>query len=245
MPQWKPTSRFPSSDLDLAFVVPDSVAAEKVDKAHPPERRARCSSTWHCSTSTAGTGIAEGTRSLAYRLRLQAADRTLTDDDVAQVRDKVDRRRRQAGRTVCAAEPCTDAQFALRSSGALATHASRPPWRRSTVAPQVVGSGCRTRRRARRGAPSTRLRPVRRRAAAVPSRSSRGTPAVRTTVGDRVQGRAPGRPSRGRRPRAPRPVDGPVEPGQRDQRVELHRTTLEQHGRWAHAVLPASSYVRE
>ena len=31
--QWKPTSRFPSTDLDLAFVVPDSVAADKVDKA--------------------------------------------------------------------------------------------------------------------------------------------------------------------------------------------------------------------
>ncbi|MGZ4737804.1 MAG: phenylalanine--tRNA ligase subunit beta, partial [Ilumatobacteraceae bacterium] len=30
---WKPTSRFPSSDLDLAFVTPDSVIAEKVEKA--------------------------------------------------------------------------------------------------------------------------------------------------------------------------------------------------------------------
>ena len=30
---WKPTSRFPSSDLDLAFTTPDSVTAEKVEKA--------------------------------------------------------------------------------------------------------------------------------------------------------------------------------------------------------------------
>ena len=36
-----------------------------------------------------GKGVAEGGRSLAYRLRLQAADRTLTDADVAQVRDKI------------------------------------------------------------------------------------------------------------------------------------------------------------
>ena len=34
-----------------------------------------------------GLGLAEGHRSLAYRLRLQAPDRTLTDDDVAQVRE--------------------------------------------------------------------------------------------------------------------------------------------------------------
>ena len=33
VPQWKPTSRFPSSDFDLAFAVPESVAAEKVEKA--------------------------------------------------------------------------------------------------------------------------------------------------------------------------------------------------------------------
>lgn len=31
--QWKATSRFPSSDVDLAFNVPSSVSAEKVDKA--------------------------------------------------------------------------------------------------------------------------------------------------------------------------------------------------------------------
>ena len=32
-----------------------------------------------------GSGVAAGTRSLAYRLRLQAADRTLTDADTAAV----------------------------------------------------------------------------------------------------------------------------------------------------------------
>ena len=31
--QWKPTSRYPSSDLDLAFVLPDDVDAERLDKA--------------------------------------------------------------------------------------------------------------------------------------------------------------------------------------------------------------------
>jgi phenylalanyl-tRNA synthetase beta chain len=35
-----------------------------------------------------GKGVAEGSRSLAFRLRLQAPDRTLTDDEVAGVRQK-------------------------------------------------------------------------------------------------------------------------------------------------------------
>jgi phenylalanyl-tRNA synthetase beta chain len=35
-----------------------------------------------------GPGLAEGQRGLAYRLRLQASDRTLTDADVAEVRDR-------------------------------------------------------------------------------------------------------------------------------------------------------------
>ena len=33
-----------------------------------------------------GQGVTEGSRSLAYRLRFQADDRTLTDADVAEVR---------------------------------------------------------------------------------------------------------------------------------------------------------------
>ena len=45
-----------------------------------------------------GAGIADGTRSLAYRLRLQAPDRTLTDADVADVREKVRQDDEQAGR---------------------------------------------------------------------------------------------------------------------------------------------------
>jgi len=35
-----------------------------------------------------GAGVADGHRSLAFRLRLQAADRTLTDTEIAEVRDR-------------------------------------------------------------------------------------------------------------------------------------------------------------
>ena len=36
-----------------------------------------------------GAPVADGRRSLAFTLRLQAADRTLTDDDVAAVRQRI------------------------------------------------------------------------------------------------------------------------------------------------------------
>ncbi|CAN5446243.1 phenylalanine--tRNA ligase subunit beta [soil metagenome] len=87
--RWKPTSRFPSSDLDLAFVVPTTVTAEKVDKAI---RQAAGGLLVDVQLFDVYRGAAtgEGARSLAYRLRLQSADRTLTDDDVATVRTKVE-----------------------------------------------------------------------------------------------------------------------------------------------------------
>lgn len=88
VPQWKATSRFPSSDIDLAFSVPDSVTAEKVDKAI---RQGAGGTLVDLALFDVyrGVGVADGQRSLAYRLRLQATDRTLTDGDVAQLRDKV------------------------------------------------------------------------------------------------------------------------------------------------------------
>ena len=84
--QWKPTSRQPSSDLDLAFVLPDSVPAEKLDKAI---RQGAGALLVGLELFDVYRGVAAGGRSLAYRLRLQAADRSLTDADIADVRTKV------------------------------------------------------------------------------------------------------------------------------------------------------------
>jgi phenylalanyl-tRNA synthetase beta chain len=85
--QWRPTSRFPSSDLDLAFVTPDVVAAERVDKAIRTAAGGLLVDL-ELFDVYRGVGVADGSRSLAYRLRLQSHDRTLTDADVAGVRDK-------------------------------------------------------------------------------------------------------------------------------------------------------------
>jgi phenylalanyl-tRNA synthetase beta chain len=82
--RWKATSRHPSSDLDLAFALDEEIPAEKLEKAI---RQGAGSLLVGLELFDVyrGTGLADGTRSLAYRLRLQAPDRTLTDSDTASV----------------------------------------------------------------------------------------------------------------------------------------------------------------
>ena len=94
--RWKPTSRFPSSDLDLALVVPNSVTAEKVDKAIRQSAGGLLVDLKLFDVYR-GAAAGDGARSLAYRLRLQSADRTLTDDDVAAVRTKVEAATKKLG----------------------------------------------------------------------------------------------------------------------------------------------------
>ena len=86
--RWKPTSRHPSSDLDLAFALPEDVPAEKLDKAIRQGAGALLVDL-ELFDVYRGAAMGDGRRSLAYRLRLQAPDRTLTDGDVADVRAKV------------------------------------------------------------------------------------------------------------------------------------------------------------
>ncbi|MFM8857133.1 MAG: phenylalanine--tRNA ligase subunit beta, partial [Actinomycetota bacterium] len=86
IPQWKPTSRYPSADFDLAFIVPNDVPAEKVDKSLRQSAGA-----WLNSVELFDVYRAPelgDARSLAYRVRIQAADRTLTDSDIGSIRTK-------------------------------------------------------------------------------------------------------------------------------------------------------------
>ena len=85
---YRPVSRYPSSDIDLAFVVPDEVPAAAV-------RATITASAGDLLTSVRlfdvfrSDGLGADGRSLAFTLRLQASDRTLTDDEVAAVRARV------------------------------------------------------------------------------------------------------------------------------------------------------------
>lgn len=80
-------SKFPSTDFDLAFVVPESVPAAQV---HRSLRQAGGQLVVDVRQFDVyrGKTVAEGSRSIAYRIRLQARDKTLTDDTVAEVRAK-------------------------------------------------------------------------------------------------------------------------------------------------------------
>jgi phenylalanyl-tRNA synthetase beta chain len=82
---FEPFSRMPSSDVDLAFEVPDDVPAADVlaaieGVAEPLLVAVRLFDVYR------GPGVADTSRSLAYRLRFQAADSTLTDPEIGGAR---------------------------------------------------------------------------------------------------------------------------------------------------------------
>jgi phenylalanyl-tRNA synthetase beta chain len=81
----RPISRFPSSDVDLAFVVADSVPAASVEATLLEAAGELCESV-ELFDIYRGAGLSEGSRSLAYRLRFCALDRTLTDGEIAELR---------------------------------------------------------------------------------------------------------------------------------------------------------------
>jgi phenylalanyl-tRNA synthetase beta chain len=82
-----PVSRFPSSDVDLAFVVPDAVAAGAVE-ATVRAAAGEILESIELFDVFRGAVVGDGARSIAYRLRLCASDRTLTDHEVAVVRQR-------------------------------------------------------------------------------------------------------------------------------------------------------------
>jgi phenylalanyl-tRNA synthetase beta chain len=78
-------SRFPSSDVDLAFQVADSVSAAALETTLRKAAGELCESISLFDVYR-GPGVDPGTRSLAYRLRFCALDRTMTDAEVAALR---------------------------------------------------------------------------------------------------------------------------------------------------------------
>jgi phenylalanyl-tRNA synthetase beta chain len=85
---FRPFSLYPSSDIDLAFEVDDEVPAADVEDAI---RLAGGDLLWTVRLFDVyrGDGVGAGRRSLAFGLRLQALDHTLTDAEVAATRTAV------------------------------------------------------------------------------------------------------------------------------------------------------------
>ena len=84
---YRQISRYPASDIDLAFVVPGEVSAIDVERT----LAAVDDLVWSVRLFDVyrGAGIAEGARSLAFAVRLQSVERTLTDAEVAEVRQRL------------------------------------------------------------------------------------------------------------------------------------------------------------
>lgn len=84
----QPISPFPAVKEDLAFIVESTIPADQVQAAIREAGGALLRDVELFDVYT-GAPVPEGCRSLAYALTYQAQDRTLTDDEVAQVRTRI------------------------------------------------------------------------------------------------------------------------------------------------------------
>ena len=78
-------SRYPSAVIDLAFVTPMSVHA--VDLAYALQGASELVEDVTLFDVYRGSNLPDATRSLAYNIRLSSLDRTLSESEVAQVRE--------------------------------------------------------------------------------------------------------------------------------------------------------------
>jgi len=83
--QARPVTKFPSSDVDLAFAVPEGVAADAVRRTLEVAGRPLLESVTLFDVYR-GVGVPPGARSLAFRLRFSSLDHTLTDAEVGEAR---------------------------------------------------------------------------------------------------------------------------------------------------------------
>ncbi len=81
----RPVSRFPSSDVDLALVVEDAIPAGSVERTLRAAGGDLLESVQLFDVYR-GDSVPDGSRSLAFHLRFCALDRTLTDQEVGELR---------------------------------------------------------------------------------------------------------------------------------------------------------------
>lgn len=86
--KFSPYSTFPASDRDIAFYAPTSVSVAELEKAMT-KAGGKLLNSVTLFDEYQGKSVPEGQRSLAFRLVYRALDRTLTDEDVEPVHQKV------------------------------------------------------------------------------------------------------------------------------------------------------------
>lgn len=84
-PEYTAPSKFPEVRQDLALVVDDAIPAGRVLDLVRSHRSGGVTIRADVFDEYRGAGVPEGKKSLALRLRFQATDRTLTDNDVAKI----------------------------------------------------------------------------------------------------------------------------------------------------------------
>jgi len=85
---FEPLPHFPAVERDLALLVPAGVTAAAVEEAVEASGGALLESVILFDRYE-GPGVPDGWRSLAYRVRLQSRERTLTDEDVDPVARRI------------------------------------------------------------------------------------------------------------------------------------------------------------
>jgi phenylalanyl-tRNA synthetase beta chain len=89
-PRFQPFSIYPAAERDLALVVPQDLPAEQVRKSLLQAARGAAGSSFEVERVEAfdvyqGRGLPEGQKSLAFAMTFRATDRTLTDEEVNEV----------------------------------------------------------------------------------------------------------------------------------------------------------------
>jgi len=85
---YKAFSRFPAVQRDLALVIDQNVTAAKISTAIAAFKN-KLLSHWNIFDIYQGESVAAGKKSIAYRLTFQSNERTLTDNEVNKVHDRL------------------------------------------------------------------------------------------------------------------------------------------------------------
>ena len=100
-PAYTPPSRFPVARQDLALIVDADLPAGRILQLLRSHRSGSVSLMATIFDEFRGSGLPEGKKSLAIHLEFQAADRTLTDEDVTKIRTGLLKRlEKEAGATL-------------------------------------------------------------------------------------------------------------------------------------------------
>ncbi|MEM1252132.1 MAG: phenylalanine--tRNA ligase subunit beta [Cyanobacteria bacterium P01_H01_bin.21] len=87
-PKFKSYSSYPGSDRDIAFYAPTDVAVADIEKLIS-RTGGQLLENVTLFDEYKGKGVPEGQRSLAFRMFYRASDRTLTDQDIDPLQDKI------------------------------------------------------------------------------------------------------------------------------------------------------------